>query len=62
MTRKQKKKVPRKKTESELAWLKIRAKYPNCTGSYPECPPAIEDQANPPSECRLCPVYMEWKR
>jgi len=62
MTRKQKKKIPRKKTESELAWLKIRSKYPNCIGSYPECPSAIEDQANPPSECHLCPVYMEWKR
>ncbi len=62
MTRKQKKKVPRKKSESELAWLKIRGKYPNCTGSYPECPQAIEERSNPPDECKLCPVYMEWKR
>jgi hypothetical protein len=62
MTRKQKKKIPRKKTESELAWLKIKNKYPNCPGSYPECPPIIEDKLRPPGECRLCPVYIEWKK
>lgn len=62
MTRKQKKKLPRKKTESELMWEKIKNKYPNCQKSYPECPEKIDDPANPPGECRLCPVYMEWKR
>ena len=62
MTRKQKKKVPRKKTENELLWLKIKNKYPNCIGSYPECPPAIPEKASPPDECRPCPVYIEWKR
>ncbi|MFQ6105820.1 MAG: hypothetical protein ACE5NL_01985 [Candidatus Hydrothermarchaeaceae archaeon] len=62
MTRKQVKKIPRKKTESELAWLKIKGKYPNCSGSYPECPPEITDKMNPPAECLLCPVYMEWKK
>lgn len=62
MTRKQKKKMPRKKTESELAWIKIRNKYPHCMGSYPECPPAIEDKSSPSQECKLCPVFMEWKR
>jgi len=62
MTRKQRKKPPKRKSEAELAWQKIKGKYPNCPGSYPECPPVIEDKNNPPSECILCPVYMEWKR
>jgi len=62
MTRKQMKKLPRKKTESERAWDKIKGKYPNCTGSYPECPPSIEDKHDPPDECHLCPVFLELKR
>jgi hypothetical protein len=62
MTRKQVKKIPKKKTEAELAWLKIKGKYPECTGSYPECPPKIENKIDPPGECKLCPVYLEWKR
>lgn len=62
MTRKQKKKSPRKKSESELAWEKISGKYPNCTASYPECPPSIENKLDPPEECHFCPVYLEWKK
>jgi hypothetical protein len=62
MARKQRKKMPRKKSEAELAWLKIKGKYPNCTGSYPECPPEIKDKTNPPDECHLCPVYLERRR
>jgi hypothetical protein len=62
MTRKQQKKIPRRKSEAELAWLKIKGKYPNCCGSYPECPDKIEDKNSPPAECRLCPVHMEWKK
>lgn len=62
MTRKHRKKLPRRKTESERAWEKIKGKYPNCSGSYPECPESIEDRGNPPGECRLCPVFLEWKR
>jgi hypothetical protein len=61
MARKQQKKIPRRKSESERQWEKIRNKYPNCTGSYPECPPIIEEKKNPPGECRLCPVYLEKK-
>lgn len=62
MTRKMQKKVARRKTESELAWEKIKKKYPNCVGSYPDCPGEIEDKNNPPTECVICPVYMEWKK
>ncbi len=62
MVRKIKKKIPRRKSEAELAWEKIKNKYPNCIGSYPECPPKIEDKRNPPKECKLCPVYLEWKK
>jgi len=62
MVRKIKKKLPRKKSEAEIAWEKIRKSYPNCIGSYPECPPSIEDKNNPPQECKLCPVYLEWKK
>jgi hypothetical protein len=62
LTRKQQKKIARRKTEAERQWEKIRRKYPNCSGSYPECPPEIEDKNNPPGECRLCPVYFEWKK
>jgi hypothetical protein len=62
VARKQRKKLPRKKTESELAWERIKGKYPHCSGSYPECPNDIQDKDNPPGECRLCPVYMEWKK
>lgn len=61
MSRKQKKKPPRRKSEAEKLWLKIKGKYPNCPGAYPECPPEIEDKHNPSDECRLCPVYLEWK-
>ncbi|MEE8402812.1 MAG: hypothetical protein V3R93_03580 [Candidatus Hydrothermarchaeaceae archaeon] len=62
MTRKQKKKLPRKKSEAERLWSKIKGKYPNCPGAYPECPPEIEDKNKPVDECRLCPVYLEWKK
>jgi hypothetical protein len=62
MTRKQQKKPPKRKSEAERLWLKIKGKYPNCSGAYPECPPEVEDKHNPPDECRLCPVYLEWKK
>ncbi|RMF91668.1 MAG: hypothetical protein D6733_00620 [Methanobacteriota archaeon] len=62
MTRKQRKRIPRKKTESELAWEKAKHTYPNCTKNYPDCPPEIEDPRNPPRTCRLCPIYMERRR
>lgn len=61
MARKQRKKIERRKSEAELAWSRIKNKYPNCIGSYPECPPKIEDRGNPDDECRLCPVYLKWK-
>ncbi len=62
MARKQRKRLPKKKSEAEIAWEKIRRKYPNCTGSYPECPEKIEDRHSPPAECLTCPVYAEWRR
>ena len=62
MTRKQTKKVSKKKKESERAWDKIKGKYPNCSGSYPECPPTIENKADPPNECHICPVFIERKK
>ncbi|GCC10526.1 MAG TPA: hypothetical protein ENI78_00310 [Euryarchaeota archaeon] len=62
MARKKQKKIARRKTEAEIAWDKIRRSYPNCVGSYPECPKAIEDKYKPPEECLTCPVYAEWRR
>ncbi|MEE8400803.1 MAG: hypothetical protein V3R86_01440 [Candidatus Hydrothermarchaeaceae archaeon] len=62
MTRKQQKKPPKRKSEAEKLWLKIKGKYPNCTGSYPECPKEVGDKNKPDNECRHCPVYLEWKR
>lgn len=62
MARKQQKKMPKRKSEAEVAWEKIRRKYPNCTGSYPECPEKIEDKNAPPMECVTCPVYAERRR
>ncbi len=61
MPKKYKKKLPRRKTEAERLWEKISGSYPNCVGSYPECPEKIEDKDNPPSDCIICPVYIEWK-
>ncbi|MGB9749086.1 MAG: hypothetical protein ACP5OZ_04365 [Candidatus Woesearchaeota archaeon] len=31
-------------------------KFPNCKGTYPDCPESI-DQNNPPEQCRKCPKY-----
>ncbi len=32
-------------------------KYPNCVGTYPDCPDKIEDPNNPPEQCKKCPMY-----
>jgi len=33
-------------------------KYPNCIGTFPDCPKEI-DPKNPPDVCKRCPNYKK---
>jgi len=32
-------------------------KYPNCAGTFPECPTEIDINKEPIDECKKCPMY-----
>ncbi len=62
MPKKYKKKLPKPKSEAEKLWDKIKYSFPDCQGTYPECPNDKIDISNPPLECKTCPIYFEYKK
>ncbi len=53
----------RNQLEMQLDQLrkKVEKKYPECVGSYKDCPKEITDVNNPPEQCKKCPKYHEWE-
>ncbi|MEM5861222.1 MAG: hypothetical protein QXJ20_02410 [Candidatus Aenigmatarchaeota archaeon] len=46
---------------SDIFKEKIRKEYPNCVGTFSDCPEAIANPDEPPEQCKKCPIFVESK-
>lgn len=46
---------------SDLFKDKIKKEYPNCVGTFEDCPKEIQNPEEPPENCKKCPIFVESK-
>ncbi len=59
MTKKSRRQVAKtapKWLREQKAFESRTGKFPNCRGTFPDCPETI-DVNNPPEQCKKCPKY-----
>ncbi|MEM3412230.1 MAG: hypothetical protein QW735_00830 [archaeon] len=58
--------IIKRKKEGEKIYEEIKKakKFPNCYGSFPDCPPQVKELIGKPwtveqvpEECKICPYY-----
>jgi len=50
--------APKPKWAVEQARFQRSTKYPECRGTFPDCPPEIKPDIVDPT-CNLCPIYRQ---
>lgn len=40
---------------------KVRKEYPNCAGTFEDCPKEILNPEEAPEQCKKCPIFVESK-
>ena len=48
----------KRKFKQDLSSLIDKKDYPNCPGTFSDCPEKIEDPKDPPKQCKTCPKYV----
>ena len=46
---------------SDIFKNQVIKEYPNCIGTYEDCPSEIKNPEEPPEQCRKCPLFIESK-
>lgn len=46
---------------SDIFKEKVKKEYPNCVGTFEDCPKEIANPEDAPEQCRKCPLFVESK-